>query len=62
MVGRHIHIIPQSQLYPRGPAAWSRIGWAETSRKRTLANLSKLPMDAVDAIRRILKGEKLVSG
>ena len=30
-------------------------------RKRTLANLSKLPMDAVDAIRRILKGEKLVS-
>ena len=30
-------------------------------RKRTLANLSKLPMDAVDAIKRILKGEKLVS-
>ena len=29
--------------------------------KRTLANLSKLPSEQVDAIRRILKGEKLVS-
>lgn len=28
--------------------------------KRTLANLSKLPMDQIEAIRRVLKGEKLV--
>jgi len=28
--------------------------------KRTLANLSQLPMDQIEAIRRILKGEKLV--
>ncbi len=28
-------------------------------RKRTLANLSSLPIDQIEAIRRILKGEKL---
>ena len=28
-------------------------------RKRTLANLSSLPLDQIEAIRRILKGEKL---
>ena len=30
-------------------------------KKRTLANLSKLPADAIDALRRILRGERLVS-
>ncbi len=30
-------------------------------KKRTLANLSKLPTDAIDALRRILRGERLVS-
>jgi len=30
-------------------------------RKRTLANLSKLPMDQVELIRRVLKGEQLAS-
>ena len=30
-------------------------------KKRTLANLSKLPRAAIDALRRILRGEKLVS-
>ena len=28
-------------------------------RKRTLANLSSLPLEQIEAIRRILKGEKL---
>ncbi len=32
----------------------------KTVRKRTLANLSSLPMDQVEAIRRILKGDNLV--
>ena len=30
-------------------------------KKRTLANLSKLPADAINALRRILRGERLVS-
>ena len=30
-------------------------------KKRTLANLSKLPSAAIDALRRSLRGEKLVS-
>ena len=60
MVGRHIHIIPNRNSTPAVLLRESyRVGG--NVRKRTLANLSKLPMDAVDAIRRILKGEKLVS-
>ena len=30
-------------------------------RKRTLANLSKLPTTAIEALRRILRGERLVN-
>ena len=60
MVGMHIHIIPNRNSTPAVLLRESyRVGG--NVRKRTLANLSKLPMDAVDAIRRILKGEKLVS-
>ena len=56
----HIHIIPNRNSTPAVLLRESyRVGG--NVRKRTLANLSKLPMDAVDAIRRILKGEKLVS-
>ena len=56
----HIHIIPNRNSKPAVLLRESyRVGG--NVRKRTLANLSKLPMDAVDAIKRILKGEKLVS-
>ena len=59
-MGRHIHIIPNRNSKPAVLLRESyRVGG--NVRKRTLANLSKLPMDAVDAIKRILKGEKLVS-
>ena len=59
-MGMHIHIIPNRNSTPAVLLRESyRVGG--NVRKRTLANLSKLPMDAVDAIRRILKGEKLVS-
>ena len=57
MVSMHIHIIPNRNSTPAVLLRESyRVGG--NVRKRTLANLSKLPMDAVDAIRRILKGEK----
>ena len=60
MVGSIGHIIPNRNSTPAVLLRESyRVGG--NVRKRTLANLSKLPMDAVDAIRRILKGEKLVS-
>ncbi len=59
-VGMHIHIIPN-----RGapPAVLLRESYRQGDRvrKRTLANLSSLPMDQVEAIRRVLKGERLVS-
>lgn len=44
------------------PAVLLREAWREGKRirKRTLANLSHLPPDAVDALRRILRGETLV--
>jgi transposase len=55
----HIDIVPN-----RGskPAVLLRESWREGKkvRKRTLANLSSLPMEQVQAIRRILKGEALV--
>jgi len=60
LIGMHIHIIPN-----RGskPAALLRESYREEGkvRKRTLANLSKLPMEQIEAIRRILNGDKLVS-
>lgn len=56
----HIDIIPN-----RGskPAVLLRESWREGKkvRKRTLANLSSLPMEQVEAIRRVLKGETLVA-
>ena len=45
------------------PAFLLRESWREgtKTRKRTVANLSKLPPAAIDALRRILRGEALVS-
>jgi hypothetical protein len=45
------------------PAVLLRESWREGGKvhKRTLANLSALPDDAVDLLRRVLKGEKLVA-
>ena len=55
----HIDIIPN-----RGsrPTPLLREAWREGKRvrKRTLANLSSLPMDQVELLRRVLKGEALV--
>ena len=44
------------------PAVLLREGWREgkKTRKRTLANLSMLPPEAIDALRRALRGEVLV--
>ena len=48
----HIHIIPNRNSKPAVLLRESyRVGG--NVRKRTLANLSKLPMDAVDAIKRM---------
>ena len=59
-VGMHIHIIPNRAS---SPAVLLRESYRQGNqvRKRTLANLSALPMDQVESIRRILKGERLVS-
>jgi transposase len=56
----HIDIVPNRNSKP---AVLLRESYREgkNPRKRTLANLSKLPMDQVESMRRILKGEKLVS-
>jgi transposase len=56
----HIDIVPNRKSKP---AVLLRESYRDgkTVRKRTLANLSGLPMDQVESIRRILKGEKLVS-
>jgi len=45
------------------PAVLLRESWREGGKvhKRTLANLSALPPEAVDVLRRVLKGEKLVA-
>ncbi|MCU0663719.1 MAG: transposase, partial [Myxococcota bacterium] len=60
MVGMYIAIVP-NRTSP--PAVLLREGYREDGKvkNRTLANLSSLPMDQVEAIRRVLKGEKLVS-
>jgi len=54
----HIDIVPNRKSRP---AVLLRESWREGTRirKRTLANLSALPMEQVQAIRRILKGERL---
>ena len=56
----HIHIVPNRNSKP---AVLLRESYREGKkvRKRTIANLSKLPVDQIDSLRRILKGEKLVS-
>lgn len=45
------------------PAILLREGWREGKkvRKRTLANLTDWPGDKVEALRRLLKGERLVA-
>ena len=45
------------------PAILLRDGWREGKRvrKRTLANLTEWPSDKVEALRRLLKGERLVA-
>jgi hypothetical protein len=55
----HIDIVPNRDSKP---AILLRESWREGKkvRKRTLANLSSLPMDQVEAIRRVLKGEALL--
>ena len=56
----HIDIVPNRNSRP---AVLLRESFRQGKnvRKRTLANLSKLPMDQILAIRRVLKGDKLVS-
>ena len=58
-VAMYIDIVPNRNS---NPAVLLRESYRDGKkvRKRTIANLSKLPMDQVDAIRRILKAEKLV--
>ncbi|MCK4598513.1 transposase, partial [Candidatus Bipolaricaulota bacterium] len=55
----HIHTIPN-----RGsrPTILLRESYREGKKvkKRTLANLSKLPIDRVNLLRRVLKGEQLL--
>ena len=55
----HIEVVP-NRTSP--PAVLLRESYREGTRvrKRTLANLSALSAEQVDAIRRALKGEKLV--
>jgi len=60
LVGMYIATIPNRNS---PPAILLREGYREGGKvkTRTLANLSKLPPQAVDALRRVLKGEKLVN-
>lgn len=55
----HIDVVPNRKSKP---AILLREAWREGKkiRKRTVANLSALPMDQVELLRRILKGETLV--
>ena len=56
----YVQIIPNRNS---PPAILLREGYREGGKvkNRTLANLSKLPAEAIEAIRRVLKGEQLVS-
>jgi len=58
MVGMHIHIVPNRNSKP---AILLRESFREDGKvkKRTLANLSHFPLDQVDTLRRVLKGERL---
>ncbi len=60
MVAMYIEIIPNRNS---PPAVLLREGWREGKKvkKRTVANLSKLPMEQIEAIRRVLKGENFVA-
>ena len=60
LVGMYIAVVPNRNS---PPAILLREGYREGGKvkNRTLANLSKLPPEAIDAIRRVLKGEQLVS-
>ncbi len=60
IVGMYIATIPNRKS---PPAILLREGYRENGKvkNRTLANLSKLPPEAIEAIRRVLKGDKLVS-
>jgi len=60
IVGMHIHKVPNRKSHPTFLLRESyRVG--KIVHKRTLANLTKLPMEQIESIRRVLKGEKLVS-
>jgi transposase len=56
----YIDIVPNRNS---PPAILLREAWRENGKvkKRTIANISSLPMEQVDALRRLLKGEQLVS-
>ncbi len=56
----YIDIVPNRNS---PPAVLLREGWREGGkvRKRTLANLSMLPPEAIEALRCVLRGEKLVA-
>jgi transposase len=56
----YIEVVPNRSS---PPTVLLREGWREGKkvRKRTLANLSKLPAEAVEVLRRVLKGETLVN-
>jgi Transposase DDE domain len=56
----YIEVVPNRSS---NPTVLLREGWREgkTVHKRTLANLSKLPPEAVELLRRILRGEILLS-
>jgi transposase len=60
MVGMYIATIPNRSS---PPAILLRQGYREGGKvkTRTLANLSKLPPEALDAVRRVLQGETLVN-
>lgn len=58
MVDMHIHVVPNRNSKP---AILLRESYREDGKvkKRTLANLSHFPLDQVDTLRRVLKGETL---
>lgn len=56
----YIEVVPN---HGSQPTVLLREGWREGKKvhKRTLANLSKLPAEAVEVLRRVLRGETLVN-